>query len=224
MLKNLEKIIFPPTCVMTEKRAFDIDLADEIIEQLQPVKELCPICAGHSLTNLVCGKCRQKPPEIQLTQVGFFLNNELKEMIHQFKYGHNLFYSRLFVELLAFDSAGVEALVPVPLHVNRLSKRGFNQSLELAKFLSKKYKLPIIEAVSRMKDTPQQANLSAKQRKKNLKGAFSVNNEILRCVNSVALVDDVITTNSTINEIAKAIKKQNSNTKIQAWAIAKTPK
>lgn len=224
MLKNLEKIIFPSICVVTGERTLEIDLANEMIEKLQPVKEVCPVCAGYSLTNRVCGKCRLKPPEIQLMQVGFSLNDELKEMIHQFKYGKNLFYSRLFVELLAFDSSGIDALVPVPLHVNRLSKRGFNQSLELAKFLSKKYKLPIIDAVSRIKDTPQQASLPARQRKKNLKGAFNVDKKLLQCVNSIAIVDDVITTNTTIYEIAKEIKKQIPNIKIQAWAVAKTPK
>lgn len=228
MWHKIEESIFPPTCVVTGEKATstNLDIGEQILNQLQLAKEICPICARYSLTNRTCGKCLKEPPIITLTQVGYLLDDILKEMIHQYKYHNQLFYSKLFAELLSpkINQKKVEALIPVPLHINRLSTRGFNQSLELAKFLAKNFNLPIIEAISRVIDTPQQTNLTKKERKKNLQGAFTVNKILLKNINSIAIVDDVITTGTTINEIAKLLHKSKRSLKIQAWAIAKTPK
>lgn len=225
MLKTLEKIILPTTCVVTGKNGGDFDLSPQIISQLIMAKELCPICAELSLSNKTCGKCLQKPPIILQTQVGFLLNDVLKEMIHQYKFSGNLFYSDIFAKLLApkITPSNIDALIPVPLHIKRLSSRGFNQSLELAKKLAKIFNIPVIDIITKTVDTSSQANLTKKERQKNLRGAFSINKNLLNNINTIAIVDDVITTSSTINEIAKILHKSNPSLNIQAWAIAKTP-
>lgn len=224
MLLMLEKIIFPPTCVQTGEPTIEIDLAKKRLEKLKIARGGCPVCARETISYRICGKCLVTPPIISKTQVGYWLNDELKTMIHQYKYADNLFYSRLFSELLSFDIANIDVLVPVPLHLKRLSERGFNQSLELAKFIGKKYNLPVIEAVSRIKHTPQQIKLTKKERKINLKNAFSINEGSLNKITSIAIIDDVITTGTTVNEIAKCLNKVYPDLTIQAWAIAKTPK
>ncbi len=224
MWSRLEKIIFPTICSQTGMPCEEFDLSENFLALLETPYGLCPICAGESMTNRVCGKCQLHPPIIKKTQVGYRLNDALKQMIHDYKYSKNLFYSRLFSEIITFESDGIDALIPVPLHLNRLSKRGFNQSLELAKWLGGKYQLPVIEAVSRVVDTPQQVNLSKKQRKQNVKNAFKVEVSSLNRFNKVAIVDDVITSGSTINEIARILHKQNPTLEIHAWAVAKTVK
>ena len=221
MWSNLEKIIFPAICTQTGAYCEELDLSKSFLKSLEPPLELCPVCAGKSITNRVCGKCQSEPPIITKIQVGYLLNEPLKKMVHDYKYSKNLFYSRLFSEIIEFDSSGVDALVPVPLHLNRLSKRGFNQSLEIAKFLGKKYNLPVIDAVNRIKDTPQQTKLNKKGRQQNLKGAFEVIEQCLQNIDSIAIIDDVITTGSTINEIAKILNKQQPNLIIQVWVVAK---
>ena len=222
MWSRLEKIIFPTICSQTGIPCEKFDLSENFLALLEDSCCLCPVCGGVSITNRVCGKCQLHPPIIKKTQVGYQLNDALKQMIHDYKYSNNLFYSRLFSEIITFEPDGIDALIPVPLHLNRLSKRGFNQSLELAKCLGGKYQLPVIEAVSRIVDTPQQVNLSKKQRKQNIKNAFKVEASGLNGLKKIAIVDDVITSGSTINEIARILHKQNSTLDIQAWAIAKT--
>ncbi len=223
MRKKLEQILFPATCVLTGEPADGIDLADDKIHSLNLAEGLCPTCAHRSLSGKVCGVCLKTPPIIERSQVGFMLDEGLKALLHPFKYGDNLYYSRLLAELWAhnLDLDGVEALVPVPLHVNRLSERGFNQSLELAKQLSKLTGIPVLNVVERVIDTPHQVGLDGKERRSNLKGAFQVSANLTE-LSCVAMIDDVMTTGTTFLEMAKVLQKASPELNIQAWALAKS--
>ena len=96
---------------------------------------------------------------------------------------------------------------PVPLHVKRLRQRGFNQALVLARSLFPREKEKIrFNILARKMDTPSQAGLSGKERRKNLKNAFVVKKASEITGKNVLLVDDVFTTGSTANECAKALK------------------
>ena len=110
-------------------------------------------------------------------------------------------------------------IVPVPLHSRRLRERGFNQSMYLAQALSKITKFPVSNILQRTRYTTPQAQLSAKERTKNIIGAFGNGKKVL-WPKSVILVDDVITTGSTIAECA-AILRKNGVRKITAVALAK---
>nr|MBI5456000.1 ComF family protein [Candidatus Levybacteria bacterium] len=108
--------------------------------------------------------------------------------------------------------AGGWLVVPIPLSNSKLKKRGYNQSEILARELSKKFNLPFENILQRSKNTVSQVGLSNIKRKENIKDAFELNSSFI--INhsslknaSIFLVDDVVTTGSTLKEAAKVLKK-----------------
>lgn len=99
-------------------------------------------------------------------------------------------------------------ILPVPLSKRKLKWRGFNQAEEIAKEIAKFFKIPLIsDCLVKKRETEDQVNLSEKERKKNLKGAFFVQNPEKISGEKILLIDDVYTTGSTIRECAKVLKE-----------------
>ncbi len=110
-----------------------------------------------------------------------------------------------------------QAIVPVPLHRNRLTSRGFNQAWLIADNISKLSTLPLIDdQLIRIKDTPAQAGLDGKQRRSNIEQAFELKANFP--YQRIALIDDVVTTGTTINEIAQCFQQQYVD--VQVWCLA----
>jgi competence protein ComFC len=99
-------------------------------------------------------------------------------------------------------------LIPVPLEKRKLKSRGFNQTEEIGKKLSKFLKIPLLNNVlAKIKETPPQVDLSDEERKENIKGVFVVRNGGLIKYRKILLVDDIYTTGSTLEECAKVLKE-----------------
>lgn len=110
-------------------------------------------------------------------------------------------------------------IIPIPLHPLRYRERGFNQSAEIAAVIGRELTIPLnLSACQRVRHTPAQAGLSARERRKNLRQAFRVSAHSLP--DSVAIVDDVVTTGTTVNELATALRKFGV-THIEVWTIAR---
>lgn len=110
-------------------------------------------------------------------------------------------------------------LIPVPLHKKRLQKRGFNQAALLAQALSKTLHQPcLLQAIQKIKNTQPQAALDAKRRLSNIKDTFKIKPVPYP---EVILIDDLITTGSTANELAYQLKRQGIK-RVSLWCIAKT--
>ncbi len=225
----LEKWLLPPKCVLTGLPAEQFDLSPVLYEALKRPEEVCPICCEPSLKEAgqlgVCGVCITSPPAFCRTQAVFYFEGVMSQLVYGLKYYQKLAYARLLAEMSYqyFDITGVQALVPVPLHPLRRRDRGYNQAELLAKELGRLLSIPvIIEGVERIKDTPSQTHLTAKQRRKNLVNAFEVKKEVFEPFSHVALVDDVITTGATMQLLASCLQRKSSLKQIQAWAIAKT--
>ncbi len=115
----------------------------------------------------------------------------------------------------------VDCLVPVPMHVKSIRKRGFNQATLIAKKISKIIKKPVCyDCVIKVKQTRSQVGLSMEERKTNLKGAFRVLN-LKKDIKTVAIIDDVFTTGSTVNEIASVLSKYSVESYF--FTLASTP-
>ena len=99
-------------------------------------------------------------------------------------------------------------LIPIPLHLKRLKRRGFNQAEEIAKELSKFLSLPLVsDCLIKDKETRAQVELNNEERKENVKGVFLVKNKEKIEKKKILLIDDVYTTGSTMEEAAKVLKK-----------------
>ena len=110
--------------------------------------------------------------------------------------------------------------MPVPLHRKRLAERGYNQSLELLRPVQNTCGLTVdSNCCKRIRATDAQSSLPAKQRRINLRGAFSVTGEVKG--KHILLADDVLTTGSTLNELAKTLKGAGAK-QVDAFVIART--
>ena len=220
----LERWLFPPTCVISGELTEKLDLKPEYLTRWQLDKARCPVCAEPSPEAQVCGVCLHHPPAFIRSQVGFQFTDELRELIHQYKYQQQLYLSRLFAECWQqqLQTQGIQALVPIPLHRKRLRERGYNQALELARMLSRELKIPVVNALNRQKATVSQTGLKASQRVKNLKAAFYAEAHKLQGLKHIALIDDVMTTGATMHQAAKTLTEVQPGLVVEAWALAKT--
>jgi ComF family protein len=155
----------------------------------------------------VCGQCLKKaPPFFKAINYGLY-EGVLAEAINLLKFhGLKRLAHPLGKLLLNFTLSGIDGIIPVPLSIKRLRERGFNQSLLIARVISKKKRIPLfMDVLMKKRETPPQIGLSAKERLLNLKNVFEVNGEVkgLRLL----LVDDVMTTGATVTECSKQLKK-----------------
>jgi len=118
------------------------------------------------------------------------------------------------------DAALPDMLVPVPLHRWRMFKRGFNQASEMAVYAGRVFQAQVLTgALRRRRNTPAQSGLSRRQRRKNLNGAFDWRGGV-KPGRHVALVDDVMTTGSTLTECARVLKRAGAK-RVDVWVAAR---
>ncbi len=203
-------------------------LCDACLADLPLITNPCRICSvpvGIFDRSAVCGECLQNTPFFHSSTIPFSYDFPIKNMIKSLKYNGNIAYSRLFSELIlgalsSRISPLPDALIPVPLHSFRLMKRGFNQSELIAKALGRVVNLPIdTDSCKRITNTRHQTGFSKNERRKNLQGAFSVSRAIPW--KHVAIVDDVVTTGATTNELSRTLADAGVET-IEVWACART--
>lgn len=186
-------------------------------------KTSCPQCglssSGTGLNRTVCGSCISSPPDFDATISVFLYDFPIDAMMLRYKYGNMLSLCAFFGQMLSdkVTTNSVDLIIPMPMHPARIKERGFNQALEIAKVLGKE-KLDY-KSAERQKLTPPQASLPLKARVKNIKGAFKVNADLTG--KRIAIVDDVMTTGASLNELAKTLKKAGAS-HVECWVIART--
>ena len=176
-----------------------------------------------------CSECMDSRPIVSETTCVFQYKAPCNTLLNRFKHDGQLEYGHLLAGFLADtliqkreseQAPWPDALLPVPLHWRRLRGRGFNQSLEIAKVLSRRLGLPICHHLRRQLPTTSQQQLRRSERQNNLEDAFALAQPIP--YRHVALVDDVMTTGSTVNAIARHLIAHGVLS-IRVWAIARTP-
>ncbi|MEK6531565.1 MAG: ComF family protein [Deltaproteobacteria bacterium] len=216
MLKALLDILLPPLCPVCECRLKEGPMCVECRCLLLESRIKGPACrtcgapfTGSYDAERECGGClTQKTPFVKARSL-LRLSEPVHSAIRSFKYSGRVELAsalgRLLSEAPLFDER-MDFAVPVPLHKDRLRQRGFNQSLLLAREVSKAASIKIdYNNLNRMRVTEPQARLDAKERVKNVRGAFMVKDTTLFRGKNILLIDDVITTGSTIKECAKAL-------------------
>lgn len=217
---NLLNLILPESCPICNKTPDNIKTSPlcrtcwERIE-LSQNKRRCFRCGLPIDTSYesLCLSCIHRPPYYDRMIVFGDYEGPLKEAIHYMKFHGRKSLARELGQLLStLEIPSVEVITPVPLSKKRLIQRGFNQSYLLAKPVSKRLTLPLLDdLLLKTKDTPPQSLLTREERLKNQKGSFKVNSKYKKIPRRVVLVDDVVTTGATVNECARILKKEGVN-------------
>lgn len=172
-----------------------------------------PITLKYSASHL-CAVCRKRRPSYTQAWSSYAYEPPLQEAIRLFKYRRKVVLADALGELWSsswHDVPAIDVLIPVPLHPARLREREFNQSLLLADRLNRRLHLPIShDNLVRVRATKLQSELPRAARLKNLRGAFAVRRPGEVASKRVLLVDDVLTTGTTVNECAKTLRKAGS--------------
>lgn len=185
----------------------------------------CIICAVPTTYSTVCGRCQKNKPIFANTFAPFSYQYPINQIICAAKYHSQpeLFIelSRSFVNHLKKTQTELpQAIIPVPTHYSKQRLRGYNQATYLAQLIAKPLALPVIsDAVIKHCPTTPQNQLKSKQRYKNVLNSFS----LIKAINyqHISIVDDVMTTGATVNEVARLLYP--SCPKISIWVIARTP-
>lgn len=225
ILKTLIKLL-PLRCELCH-----LELSRFEKSKLQPWCDICkhslprnPRCLTCGLPTIedtiLCGRCIKKPPAWHRLYCIDIYQFPYDKLIHRLKYQGHFWLANNFTDLLIKEiDSPASMLLPVPMHWQRRIFRGYNHSQILALQLAKKLNAVCNDAaLKRKRATKQQQGLSRKERLTNLKNAFEITQTLPK---HIALIDDVVTTGTTINEICKILKK-NGVEKIDVYCIARS--
>jgi ComF family protein len=190
----------------------------------------CAIVLPAGAGVILCGSCLRRPPSFDAAVVVSDYAAPLDQLVLALKFGGQLAMAPLFGQLLA-DALGrlprqdwPDLLAPVPLGHRRLAERGFNQALEIARPLARILRLPLAPCLlARQRETAPQSLLTPAERRANLRRAFSLPQAGLERVRGrhVGVVDDVLTTGATLEEIAATLKRCGA-ARVTCLAFART--
>ena len=174
-----------------------------------------------------CGVCLARPPRIERTRAAVAYDELSRSLAIRLKYGRKVAIARTMARYMAplIGQEGERLLVPVPLHRTRLWSRGFNQSALVAHELSRRLKIATDPFVlRRVRRTPALKGMSGAQRRKTVAGAFRVRHREAIVGKTVILVDDVLTTGSTADSCARALKRAGAaRVELISWARVVKP-
>jgi ComF family protein len=184
----------------------------------------CPRCAlPVPVAGQICGACQRRPRAFDACTALFGYAAPVDRLVQQLKFRANLHLARLFANLMTerlSAAAKPDCIIPVPLHRARQRDRGFNQAVEIARPLAAQLGCRLdVETCIRIRPTPPQSQLNAGQRRRNLRGAFALQQPLRG--RHLALVDDVMTTGSTLNALANLLRRAGAE-RIEVWLCART--
>lgn len=230
-LTHLQALIWPPLCVLCGAAGQPPlrDLCAGCEADLPINAPACRVCArplaGVVALSVPCGACLRHPPFFDAAYCAFRYAYPVDQLVQALKYRNAVAPGRVLGELLARavqqerQAPLPDVLVPVPLSMQRLRQRGYNQAVELGARIEKCLSVPMrTDLIARVRETREQATLGRHERRKNVRGAFRTVRDL--CDMHVAIVDDVITTASTVNELARVLKRAGAR-RVEVWAVAR---
>lgn len=231
-LKKIASWLLPFHCLLCGNPSTrQQDLCTACYQTLPFVEKGCLRCATPLTADAICGQClNAKKLPFQKIHALFLYEWPIANLILKLKFQQSLNIARLLGELLAEkiksdwypENLFPDVIIPIPLHPKRLQERGFNQSIEIAKPITSLLNRPLLTDVSlRIKPTLAQATLPKKMRQQNMKNAFKIKGSFKNL--QVAVIDDVITTGSTIFEFCTELKNQGAS-RIDVWCVGRARK
>lgn len=212
---DILSIFFPPRCPVCDEVLFpDSRICADCAKKIMRVRE--PVCkkCGKPLVEErreYCEDCQKKKHFFVQGKAVFVFEGRIRTSMYRFKYGGRQEYAAFYASVAAeqygrwLQRKGVEAIVPVPMYLWKKRRRGYNQAEVFAGALGRELDIPVeCGLVRRIRNTAPQKQLNAEERVHNVKNAFQFAANIVK-YKKVVLVDDIYTTGSTMDEVAKAL-------------------
>ncbi len=225
-------VVFPPRCAACGLISEDTHpfWCRSCLQQVTFLASpLCPLCGlpyapSTDMPDHLCGECLQGHYRFDAARSVALYEGPVRRGILQLKFGARLHWAPALGRLLAQHTPTrtlldqCDLILPVPMHLRRVQRRGFNQAALLARFAARNCSRPMkVNLLCRTRFTRPQTRLSREDRLRNVRGAFRVSDEKAVCGKKVVLVDDVFTTGTTLSECADALKDAKA-----AWVGAVT--
>ncbi len=223
----VRELALPPVCLFCGRAGQPgLDCCAGCQADLPRPPGSCRRCAISLPGNtLLCGQCSRNPPAYDQAVAAFDYLPPLDGLIQRFKFSRDLAAGRVLARLMAAELAWrrtprPDLVIPVPLHARRRFRRGYNQSALLARDLCRHFAgLPWVEALARTRPTAAQSDLPAEARQGNVRRAFACRN-LPPGTGHAALLDDVMTTGSTVAECARELKRSGVR-RVDVWVLAR---
>lgn len=225
-LRIAQDILLPRVCLLCGARTgLQLPLCLPCLAEMPWPGPSCYRCGVALPIDGLCPRCQKRPPPFERTLVAAEYASPVRELVHGLKFHGRMAVAELLGGLLAQGVARrpdtvPQLVIPVPLHPRRLRARGYNQAAEIARAAARQLKLSVdVESCRRIRDTLPQSRLpNVAQRARNLQGAFLLRRPL--SVRHVAIVDDVMTTGSTVGEMARTLVRGGVG-RIEVWACCR---
>ena len=220
--RRIGKILFSGNCFLCRGEAADILCSECDADLPRLTATLCPRCALASPNAAVCGRCLAQAPRYDATIAALAYDFPADVLVQALKFRGELALAPFLGALLSkcISNKNVDCIIPVPLSAGRLRERGYNQALEIAREIAGATGTRLApELCERARDTPAQMNLPLSERAKNVRGAFHCPRLLAGA--KVAVLDDVMTTGATLDEIAATLKGAGAM-RVENWVVART--
>ena len=217
MREKLASLLFGGSCFVCRGAARSLLCAQCEAELPRLERPLCPRCALESPGGVICGRCLTQSPAYDATHAALAYDFPADALVQALKFRSELALAPLLAGMLADKVRGdrVDHVVPVPLSAQRLRHRGYNQAVEIARHLRK----VDIGLCERTREAPPQMELPYAERQHNVRGAFRCTRALIGA--RVAVVDDVMTTGATLDEMARTLKAAGA-VHVVNWVVART--
>lgn len=225
LINTVSRYLLSSHCVICQ-RTSSLNPCQLCRAQLPRIANHCVVCARSIAKGQThCGRCFNSSHAYHSILVPYTYLPPISTMIKRLKFNRQLHFADIIGQLLAnylisqHDHAWPEVIIPVPLHPHRQRYRGFNQANEIAKSIATALNLPIDNGlVQRVLATKPQSQIAAKYRTHNMNSAFRLTNN--HSYQHIVIIDDVVTTGATINEVSRLFYRDHC--RVDIWAVART--
>lgn len=232
LYETVVNLCYPPFCVSCRTSLDQGWLCYGCLESaVRIAAPFCRICSrpysGEIGAPFSCPDCEDNPPAFDCVVTRYQATGIVRDLIHRFKYSGQFHLRNLLVVWLEealrdprIAQEPFDALVPVPLHPTRVRERGYDQIAALVELLGKRSRQPVWRCLRRSRYTESQTRFSRKERLQNLRNAFEVRKGSAVLGKRLILVDDVLTTGSTLDECARVLNTHGAKS-VRAVTVAR---